>query len=93
MVQDVAVVGVYLQEQHTEAPRAYVVPSADVEPSAKLEGEIHQWLNGRIVHYKRLRGGIRFIDAVPKSAAGKILRKVLKEQAAGENGPRVRAKL
>jgi len=32
----------------------------------------------KVAKYKRLAGGIEFVDSIPKSAAGKILRKDLK---------------
>ena len=33
-----------------------------------------------VAAHKRLRGGVRFIDAIPKSPSGKILRRVLRDQ-------------
>ena len=35
----------------------------------------------RVISYKRLRGGIHFIDAIPRNPTGKILRRNLKEIA------------
>jgi len=35
-----------------------------------------------VANHKQLRGGIRYIEEIPKSAAGKILRRILKERAA-----------
>ena len=32
------------------------------------------------VGYKRLAGGVEFIDAVPKNPSGKLLRRVLRER-------------
>lgn len=64
---------------HTEVPRAFVVLAPGVQKSPEVAKEIVHWMNSKVVHYKRLRGGIRFLDYIPKSAAGKILRKVLKE--------------
>lgn len=33
-----------------------------------------------VAPYKKLRGGVEFIDQIPKTASGKILRRVLKEK-------------
>ncbi|KAI1614576.1 phenylacetyl-CoA ligase [Exophiala viscosa] len=83
-VNDVAVVGVFNEERATELPRAYIVPAQGYKADMRLEKEINGWLNQRVAPYKRLRGGIRFIDVIPKSAAGKVLRRVLAEQAKNE---------
>ncbi|KAI1389710.1 luciferase [Hypoxylon trugodes] len=80
---DVGVCGVTINGE--EWPRAYVVPNLDVE---QTEQDIAKWLESRVVHYKRLRGGVKFIDAIPKNASGKILRKILRDQAAKEVGDR-----
>ncbi|KAK5721411.1 hypothetical protein LTR17_014622 [Elasticomyces elasticus] len=84
LVQDVAVIGVHDEEQHTELPRAYIVPAEGHKPSEKLGEEIVAWLDERVAYYKKLRGGVRFIDEVPKSQAGKILRRILKGLAEEE---------
>jgi 4-coumarate--CoA ligase len=42
-------------------------------------------LHAKVAGHKKLRGGIKFIDEVPKSASGKILRRVLKDQAKAED--------
>lgn len=76
--------GIDLPDEHTEAPRAYIVVAAGCTPCDSLANEIQTWLNPKVAHYKRLRGGIRFIDAVPKSQTGKILRRVLKDRAKQE---------
>lgn len=84
IIDDVAVIGVYDASQATEIPRAYVVLQPGSEASAKTEGEIVKWLEGKVANPKRLRGGVRFISAVPKSASGKILRRLLKAEAVEE---------
>lgn len=83
-VFDVAVIGVYSEEKATELPRAYIVLVEGHRADANMEKDLHEWLNKQVVPYKRLRGGIRFVEAIPKSAAGKILRRVLVEQAKNE---------
>ncbi|KAJ2477819.1 hypothetical protein IWW56_004109 [Coemansia sp. RSA 2131] len=77
-VVDAAVIPIYDESRATELPKAFVV----IRPGAKtpgIETEISQWIDKRVVNYKRLRGGIEIIDAIPKSATGKILRRVLKD--------------
>ena len=83
-IDDVAVVGVYVPELATELPRAYVVLARGAERREETGREIVKWLDGRVSGYKRLRGGVRFVNAIPKSATGKILGRVLRDQAAGE---------
>ncbi len=92
-INDVAVVGVYHEHQATEVPRAYVVPAQGVEGGKKTEEEIVRWLEAKVASHKRLRGGVRFIDEVPKSASGKILRRLLKAKVQEEKDKGQKAKL
>ncbi|KAM4055216.1 AMP-binding enzyme [Hirsutella rhossiliensis] len=92
-IADVGVVGVWDPERHTEIPRAYVVPRPGVEPSDVLAHDIIAWLVERVAPPKRLRGGVRFVKEIPKSQAGKILRRVLRDQAKEEQDSGSRAKL
>lgn len=82
-IDDVAVIGVDDEEQQTEVPRAYVV-AANGKNSEEDAEAIIKWLEEKVASHKRLRGGVRFIDEIPKSAAGKILRRVLKDKAKQE---------
>ncbi|KAG6001708.1 hypothetical protein E4U21_003886, partial [Claviceps maximensis] len=92
-INDVCVIGVWDNEQHTEVPRAYVVLRSDVQETESLAQEIIDWLGERVGPPKRLRGGVRFIKEIPKSQSGKILRRVLKDQVKREEGGEPKAKL
>ncbi|KAL2060896.1 hypothetical protein VTL71DRAFT_8948 [Oculimacula yallundae] len=85
-VDDVAVIGVYSQERATELPRAYVVIANGHKSKnlGDLERDIQTWFSKKVAPYKKLRGGIRFVDEIPKSTAGKVLRRVLADQAKAE---------
>jgi acyl-coenzyme A synthetase/AMP-(fatty) acid ligase len=37
-----------------------------------MEKEICDWLAKKVVHYKQLRGGVVFVEKVPKTASGKV---------------------
>jgi len=81
-VADACVLGVYDVHRATEIPRAFVVKTAvarEIEDSV-LEKEIHEWFNLKVANHKQLRGGIRFTDAIPKSASGKILRRIMRDR-------------
>ena len=74
-ILDVGVIGVP-DEKSGELPLAFVVK----RPESKLSIDmIHSFVNEHVVAYKRLSGGITFIDAIPKTPSGKILRKNLKD--------------
>lgn len=91
LIDDVAVIGVYDKSRATEVPRAYVVLRPGIEANKKTESEIMEWLGSKVANHKRLRGGVRFVDVVPKSASGKILRRLLKVKVEEEEQvPRAR---
>ncbi|OTA00013.1 hypothetical protein A9Z42_0029420 [Trichoderma parareesei] len=83
-IADVCVIGVWDKEQHTEIPRAYVVLKPGVPETEAKAREIADWLNAKVAPPKKLRGGVRFIKEIPKSQAGKILRRVLRDQVKKE---------
>ncbi|GAA99305.1 uncharacterized protein L969DRAFT_385984 [Mixia osmundae IAM 14324] len=86
-VKDVGVVGVYSEGRASEFPRAYIVPS---DPTAAAKNEaaykkaIQDHVTSRVPKHFRLGGGIIFIEEIPKSASGKILRRVLRERVKKE---------
>lgn len=61
-VADAAVIGVPIDSE--ELPRAYIVRASKDTASAD---EIAAWLAERVVRHKRLKGGVVFIDAIPKN--------------------------
>lgn len=98
LVDDVAVVGVISEELGTEIPRAYVVRKGGLGAVGPNDAkDIIGWLNAKVANHKKLRGGVKFVEAVPKSASGKLLRRLLKDQArkefAEEERRKVKAKL
>jgi acyl-CoA synthetase (AMP-forming)/AMP-acid ligase II len=72
-VADVAVIP-SPDEEAGEVPKAFVVLNAETTTE-----ELMAFVAARVAPYKKIRR-IEFIDQIPKSAAGKILRRVLVEQ-------------
>jgi 4-coumarate--CoA ligase len=92
-INDVCVIGVWDDNDHTEVPRAYVVLKPDAQESDELAEDIVQWLGAKVAPPKRLRGGVRFVKEVPKSASGKILRRLMRDQVKKEEAAATKAKL
>lgn len=84
-IADAAVVGVPFEGD--EAPRAYVVRSD--AGAALTERDLWQWMESRVARYKLLRGGVVFTEAIPKSPSGKILRRLLRDQAKKETASKL----
>jgi acyl-CoA synthetase (AMP-forming)/AMP-acid ligase II len=80
-IADAAVVGVTDQRSGEEIPKAFVVRQSD---SQITENEIMDFVAAQVAPYKKIRQ-VQFIDMVPKSPAGKILRKTLRSTAAPPN--------
>ncbi len=66
-------------EEAGEVPKAFVVAAEPVTAE-----EIMEWVAERVAPYKKLRR-VEFIETIPKSPSGKILRRVLvaRERSAG----------
>lgn len=80
-VADAAVVGIQEGQSEGEVPCAFIVPTSSVPFNGDQVAErLATWMNSKVAPYKRLRGGIRFVESIPRNASGKILRRVLKEQ-------------
>ncbi|CAG8635605.1 10289_t:CDS:2, partial [Paraglomus brasilianum] len=80
-VADASVVGVFVESEATEYPIAYVHVKPGVEQTDELKKDIQKHVADNAAPCKKLRGGVVFIDQVPKSASGKILRKQLRARA------------
>ena len=64
-ISDVAVAG------RGGVPKAFVVKQGRLE-----EADVIAWVAARVTAYKKVRA-VAFVDAIPRNAAGKILRKDL----------------
>jgi acyl-CoA synthetase (AMP-forming)/AMP-acid ligase II len=76
-IADAAVIGV--SDEGNEIPKAFVVPMPGVELT---EEDVIEYVAARVAPYKKIRR-VEFIEAVPKAASGKILRRELRAREAG----------
>lgn len=74
-VLDVCVVGVD-DERAGEVPKAFIVCRPGQSPS---ERDICSWIEERVSPFKRLRF-VEFVESIPKSPSGKILRRLLRDR-------------
>lgn len=89
-ISDAAVIGVSSNQGDTEVPRAFVVTSNQGEVS---EYEVKEYVKRNLAGHKQLRGGVVFVDSIPKSASGKILRGELRKTVQDGDGGGEKAKL
>jgi long-chain acyl-CoA synthetase len=77
-VAEAAVVGVP-SEEWGETPVAFVV----LRPDATIEAaDLRAWTNGRVGKTQRL-ADLVFVDALPRSAIGKVLKRELRDRLNG----------
>ena len=80
-ISDACVIGIPC-DRSGEIPRAYVVKNKDSNLS---EDEVKNYVAEYLSKHKHLAGGVEFVEQLPKSAAGKLLRRVLKERYNNSN--------
>jgi len=87
-VSDACVVSI-LDDYSGELPLAFVVPSPaikariaeDPAEAKKYVESLMKYVADTKVAYKRLAGGVEIVDSIPKNTSGKILRRILRDQA------------
>ncbi len=79
-VMDVAVIG-KPDEEAGEIPKAFIVLKPEYRGKVSEE-EIIEWMRERISGYKRVRE-VEFVDELPRTAPGKLLRRLLREREVG----------
>lgn len=83
VVKDAAVIGVMNEDLQSEVPLAYITPKEGSLERDETAVEILNYVKSKVIHYKRLRGGIIWASTIPRSASGKILKRVLRDRAGG----------
>ncbi|XP_072382627.1 luciferin 4-monooxygenase [Diabrotica undecimpunctata] len=76
-IQDAAVIGLP-NEEAGELPMAFIVKKLGKNIT---EREVEKFIEDNVSPQKRLRGGVIFLNEIPRNPTGKILRRVLKERA------------
>lgn len=69
-------------DSSSDLPRAYVV-RADGGKNINAES-VKKFVTDNLASYKQLRGGVVFVDEIPKNAIGKFLRRELRDRAKKE---------
>lgn len=79
-VNDCVVIGIP-SEREGEVPKAFVVKRPGLKGNDEdITKSIVKYVADHKSDAKKLRGGVEFIDVVPKSPSGKILRRLIRDQ-------------
>jgi acyl-CoA synthetase (AMP-forming)/AMP-acid ligase II len=82
VVQEAIVFGLPEEDgSGNELPTAHIVLKPDFKDNEQVaKHQLQEYLAKHLSHYKQLKGGIRVVSAIPKTASGKLLRRVAKKE-------------
>lgn len=83
-VQMAAAIGVP-DPVRTEIIKAFIIPKPGVTPTPELEEELRQFVRGRLAKHEMPRL-IEFVQSLPMTTTGKIMRRELREQEKQKQG-------
>lgn len=81
---DAAVIGITIPGANTEFPRAYVVRRPKEDGPKLTEEGVKAYVLERLARYKALTGGVKFVGSIARNPSGKILKRVLRDDAKKE---------
>jgi len=67
----------------TEIVKAYIVVAPGIEPDAELTESVREWVKTRLSAHEYPRE-IEFVDSLPLTTTGKVIRRILRDQAIAE---------
>ncbi|OQE37370.1 hypothetical protein PENCOP_c010G04942 [Penicillium coprophilum] len=83
LVKEAAVHGVWSESNATDLLRAYIVtekPLPKIGRDTDVAAQsVTKFVASQVAGYKQLKGGVVFVDLLPKSPTGKLLRRLLKD--------------
>ncbi len=79
-IAEAVVVDVSDEKSDSELPRAYIVLQQNTAVTSTA-ADIQKLIADRLASYKRLTGGVKFLEAIPRNTIGKPLRALLIRQA------------
>ncbi|KAL0094897.1 hypothetical protein J3Q64DRAFT_1085704 [Phycomyces blakesleeanus] len=82
-VSECCVVGHYSEELFTELPKAFVVLRS-AQANKPTEEELISYTNNQLPNQMHIRGGLVFLDSLPRSSLGKVQRNSLRHQIGQE---------
>ncbi|KAF3401574.1 putative acyl-coenzyme A synthetase [Penicillium rolfsii] len=93
-IVDAAVIGITFPGADTEYPRAYVVRRPGSDGQKLTEEEVQKYVLTRLARFKALAGGVKFVGSIARNPSGKILKRIIREEAkreieAGQIKPRL----
>ena len=75
MIKEVGVIGVETDSE-SEVPKAFVVKNGPLD-----KNDVIKFMENKGPPEMKLDGGVVFVEELPRTPLGKIIRKILREQA------------